>query len=249
MTVKPELMKRIKEHFNLNIYETKVWLALLSKGIATAGEIAEISNVPRSRTYDVLESLEKQGFAIMKLGKPVKYISVNPSVVVERLKTNLMTEADERSEILGKLKDTEEFKQIDLLHKNGIEPIKVENLSGMIKGRNSVYSHIKDMIGKAKHDVLISISANELKNKKFLSLINGKKVKIRIITNSEEELKNANAEIKNAKINGRFCIADSNEAIFMITPDTVEEDADYGIWINSPFFIQTLSNMFNLAWK
>ena len=74
MIIKPELVKKIKEYFSLNIYETKVWLALLGKGVATAGEIAEISNVPRSRTYDVLESLEKRGFAIAKLGKPVKYI-------------------------------------------------------------------------------------------------------------------------------------------------------------------------------
>ena len=50
MIVKPELVKQIKEYFNLNIYETKVWIALLSKGIASAGEIAELSGVPRSRT-------------------------------------------------------------------------------------------------------------------------------------------------------------------------------------------------------
>ena len=83
MIIKQELVKRIKEFFNLNIYETKVWLALLSKGIASAGEIAEISGVPRSRTYDVLESLEKRGFAIVKIGKPVKYISVKPTEVIE----------------------------------------------------------------------------------------------------------------------------------------------------------------------
>ena len=56
MIIKQELVKRIKEYFNLNIYETKVWIALLSKGIASAGEIASISGVPRSRTYDVWES-------------------------------------------------------------------------------------------------------------------------------------------------------------------------------------------------
>ena len=68
MIANSELIKKIREHFSLNIYETKVWVALLGKGIATAGEIAEISSVPRSRTYDVLESLEKRGFAIEKLG-------------------------------------------------------------------------------------------------------------------------------------------------------------------------------------
>ena len=76
MIIKQELVKQIKEYFNLNIYETKVWLALLTKGIASAGEIAELSSVPRSRTYDVLESLEKRGFAIIKIGKPVKYIAI-----------------------------------------------------------------------------------------------------------------------------------------------------------------------------
>ena len=49
MIIKPDLVKRIKEYFDLNIYETKVWLALLSKCIASAGEIAAISGLQRSR--------------------------------------------------------------------------------------------------------------------------------------------------------------------------------------------------------
>ncbi len=59
MAFNQELIKKIKVYFDLNIYETKVWLALLSRGISSAGEIAEVSSVPRSRTYDVLEGLEK----------------------------------------------------------------------------------------------------------------------------------------------------------------------------------------------
>ena len=91
MIAEPELIRKLKGYFDLNIYETKVWLALLSKGISSAGEIAEISGVPRSRTYDVLESLEKRGFVIQKLGKPVKYIAVKPEIVIEKLKNNTTT--------------------------------------------------------------------------------------------------------------------------------------------------------------
>ena len=105
MIIKSELVNQIKEYFGLNIYETKVWLALLGKGIASAGEIAEISRVPRSRTYDVLESLEKKGFIIMKVGKPIKYLAVPPEEVVERVKKNLVKEAQDRSKRLEKLKD------------------------------------------------------------------------------------------------------------------------------------------------
>jgi len=57
MILQQELINKIKDYFNLNVYETKVWLALLTKGIASVGEIASISKVPRSRVYDVLESL------------------------------------------------------------------------------------------------------------------------------------------------------------------------------------------------
>ncbi|MBM3304269.1 MAG: TrmB family transcriptional regulator, partial [Candidatus Aenigmarchaeota archaeon] len=46
----------------LNLYERKIFVALLAKGVATAAEVSEIASVPRSRSYDVLESLADKGF-------------------------------------------------------------------------------------------------------------------------------------------------------------------------------------------
>src|SRR3989344_4237035 len=123
MIMKQDLVKRIKEYFNLNIYETKVWLALLSKGIASAGEVAELSGVPRSRTYDVLESLEKRGFVIQKLGKPIKYLAVKPHLIIEKIKNNTIALADEKVKILSNLKDTQEYHELEALHKTGVDPI------------------------------------------------------------------------------------------------------------------------------
>ena len=207
MTGKQEVLKKIKEYFNLNIYETKVWHALLSKGVATAGEIAQISEVPRSRTYDVLESLEKQGFAVEKLGKPVKYIAVNPSMVLERLKSNILREADERSKMLAEIKTSDDYKQIELLHKQGITPTHSVEISGMIKGRNNIYNHLKDMISNAKKEVIISTNSDELVKKKLMKhLSNSLKrkdisVKIAVSGDITDEIKELNAEIK---IQGNF---------------------------------------------
>ena len=86
MIIKEDFLKKLRSAFNLNIYEVKIWTALLSRGISTAGELSEIGDVPRSRAYDVLESLEKKGFIVMKLGKPINYIAVEPQEVVERAK-------------------------------------------------------------------------------------------------------------------------------------------------------------------
>ena len=82
MIVKEEFLSKLRRYFSLNLYEVKIWAALLSRGVATAGELSDIANVPRSRSYDVLESLEKKGFVIMKLGKPIKYIAVPPTEVI-----------------------------------------------------------------------------------------------------------------------------------------------------------------------
>ena len=165
MIIKPELVKRIKEHFSLNIYETKVWLALLSKGIASAGEIAELSGVPRSRTYDVLESLEKEGFAIAKLGKPVKYIAVKPTTVVEKLKTVTLKKANESVKMLANLKETKEYSELEELYDTGIEPVRHDNVSGAIKGKANVFNHLKELLESAKKEVIICTSASEVNEK------------------------------------------------------------------------------------
>ena len=86
MIARDDFLSKLRRYFGLNLYEVKIWTALLSRGVSTAGELSDIANVPRSRSYDVLESLEKKGFIIMKLGKPIKYIAVDPEEVVERVK-------------------------------------------------------------------------------------------------------------------------------------------------------------------
>ena len=257
MILKPELMKRIKEHFNLNIYETKVWLALLSKGIATAGEVAEISNVPRSRTYDVLESLEKQGFAILKLGKPVKYIAVNPGIVLERLKNNISREADEKAKILSTIKDNEDYKALLQLHKQGIEPIQVEDLSGMVKGRSNLNNHIKTLVSRASKNVMIATTSEALSREKWLKpaldSLGKKNVKVKIMISGDENeikllTKDIKADIRHSEIPSRFCIVD-DEMIFLLTPDTENDEHDYGIWVNAPYFVGAMTSLFDNAWK
>ena len=107
MIVKEEFLSKLRRYFSLNLYEVKIWTALLSRGVSTAGELSDIANVPRSRSYDVLESLEKKGFVVMKLGKPIKYIAVPPNEVLERVKKNMNEEAKEKVKRLEELKGTE----------------------------------------------------------------------------------------------------------------------------------------------
>jgi len=261
MTAKADLIKKIKYHFGLNVYESKVWLALLSKSIATVGEIAEISGVPRSRVYDVLESLEKQGFAIAKLGKPVKYIAVKPSVVIEHMKNNVLKEAEERAKNLASIKESQEYRELEILHSHGIKPIQPEDLSSSIRGRQNIYTQMKELIAGAQKEVTIVSTPESLKQKlhflkPLFDKLKAQGVGIHVAVSDTPEskfnvaalAKDLGVPVKRIKINARFCIVDNSKLLVFITPET-EEEKEIAIWMDSPFFSRALNTFLSPVWR
>mgnify|MGYP001177644413 CR=1 FL=1 len=134
MLVQKDFLSKLRD-FGLNTYESKIWTALLSRGVSTAGELSDIANVPRSRSYDVLESLERKGFIIMKLGKPITYLAVPPSEVIDRIKQKLDEESSARLDMLEHIKSTSVLEELNTMHQKGIEHIEPTDLTGSIKGR------------------------------------------------------------------------------------------------------------------
>ena len=261
MIVKEEFLSKLRRYFSLNLYEVKIWTALLSRVVSTAGELSDIANVPRSRSYDVLESLEKKGFAIMKLGKPIKYIAVPPNEVVERVKKNLKVEAEDRVKRLEKLKGTEVLTELATLHTQGIELIEPSDLSGSLRGRHNLYNHLETTIKNAQESVTLSTTSQG-----FLRKVEGliptfeklkkKGVKIRIAAPITKECSQAVkdvsqfAEVRNTDIKSRFCIVDGKELVFMVLDDKdVHPTYDVGIWVNTPFFATALEELFESSWK
>lgn len=257
MIIKTDLVKHIKEYFNLNIYETKVWLALLSKGIASAREVADLSGVPRSRTYDVLESLEKRGFAITKIGKPVKYISVKPTEVLEKMKSVTLQEAQEKIKSLSNLKTTQEYVELEQLHNSGITPIKSHDITGSLKGRSNILSRLRELLDTAKNEVLICTSALDFEDKgrvlvPALEKLNKNNVKVKLLLSGDQEkIKRISTKfdlkVKNSDSTARFFISDKKEIIFMVTQEGAEEEM--GVWLQSPFFTSSVAQIIENSLK
>jgi HTH-type transcriptional regulator, sugar sensing transcriptional regulator len=255
MILKKELMAKIKDYFDLNEYESKVWLALISKGIASAGEVAKISGVPRSRTYDVLETLEKRGFAIVKLGKPVKYIGVKPETVLEKLKNNVKKDASERVNLLSRIKESEEFEKIKSLYTEGIHSVKREDLSASLKGKSNITHYLKEIIQNAEKEVVVCTDVEDISCKiaLFKQTFNQlKKENIKIIIalrGKQEKIKNLEKifelKIKKIDIHTKFFLIDKKEILFYLSKDSGDEDT--AVWLNSPFFVNAFLNLFQRA--
>ena len=262
MIVKEDFLNKLRRSFNLNLYEVKIWTALLSRGVSTAGELSDIGNVPRSRAYDVLESLEKKGFVVMKLGKPIKYVAVEPKEVVERVKKLIRYNSDVSVKRLEDLRGTDVLKELDTLHKEGIEFVEATDLSGAIRGRHNIYTHLELMIKNATKSVNIMTTSKGLIRKvdalkPELEKLSKKGVKIKIAAPINKESAAAAkdlakiAEVKHVdKMTARFCVIDGRELIFMVMDDAdVHPTYDIGVWITTPFFAGALNSMFDLAWK
>ena len=250
------------KHFGLNSYEAKIWVALLSKGISTAGELAEISNVPRSRAYDVLESLEKKGFIVMKIGKPIKYIAVPPSEVIERVKKDIKEKAETQEKLIENLKQDEMVKDLDNLFQQGIEVFEPTELTGSLKDRTNLYHNLNMMIKSASKSVdLITTEEGIIRKaealKKSLAKAKKRNVSIRIAAPITKKTKNAVeklsevAEIRHVNnIKARFCIVDEKEVTFSLMDDEkINPSYDSGVWVNTKFFANALKKMFEQVWE
>jgi sugar-specific transcriptional regulator TrmB len=85
----------------LNLYERRLWVALLARGTSTAGELSEIANVPRSRAYDILQSLADKGFVVVQTSKPIRYVAVAPEEALGRVKKKIEEDARTAQELTG----------------------------------------------------------------------------------------------------------------------------------------------------
>ncbi|MEK6899659.1 MAG: helix-turn-helix domain-containing protein [Nanoarchaeota archaeon] len=260
MIVQKEFLDKLKD-FGLNSYERKLWIALLSRGVSSAGELSDISKVPRSRAYDVLESLEKKGFIVVKVGKPIKYLAVSPSEVIERVKKRVSEEADHRSKVLSELKDSDILEQLNLLHSEGVTLVDPTDKSGAFRGREKVYEHMQFMIKNAKKNITIMTSASGLERKyDFLSNHLKKAVKsginVQVLTSSaadKEMIKNVSqfANVKTTKnCTARFCMVDGKDILLFLTDDQkVHKSYDCAVWVEAPHFVDYFNKLFEAEWK
>lgn len=262
MIVKDELLSQLRRYFDLNLYEVKLWAALLSRGVSTAGELSDIADVPRSRSYDVLESLEKRGFVVMKLGKPIKYIAIPPNEVVDRVKKNMHSDAQEKIKRLDSIKGSDLLKELEILHNNGITLVDPTDISSCIRGRNNIYNHLDFLIKESQKKInLITTEKGFIRKieglKSTLEKAQKRGVKIRIaapLTKDNKKLAESLkgiAEVKhNSKINSRFMTVDGKDMVFMMLNDSeVHPSYDVGIWVKTPFFTTAMDHMFNTMWN
>ena len=250
----------------LNLYERKLWVALLARGTSTAGELSEIANVPRSRAYDVLQSLANKGFVVVQTGKPIKYVAIPPEEALERAKKKLEEEFKSLQERIDSLKNSPVMKELKELYSQGLKLVVPEEISGALKGKFSVFQQLGSMFKSANERINILTTPeglNEIFSNHFEILRRAKEkgVDIKIVTTGTEKCSEAIKSLSNiaqvrvvsekeVPIAGKFAVVDGNQLVFSLTDSTVHSTQDLAFWSKSRHAASDiLEPLFNLVWE
>jgi sugar-specific transcriptional regulator TrmB len=263
--VSQKVMDALKS-IGLNLYERNLWVALLSKGSATVGELAEMANVPRSRAYDVLESLANKGFVVLQPSKPLKAIALAPEEALERVKKKLEEEYKQTITRIDELKSSLLMKELKEIYQKGMKSISPEEITGALKGRDLVFQRLESMFKVASKNISIVTTPEGLKDLVTHHLDALKKAKergveIKIVVPSAEEVKeeakllSGIAEIrsineKEIPIKGNFTIVDNKEVVMGLVNPKEEKSEEIALWTKSQHAASNvLSPLFNLIWE
>ena len=100
--MKQEDINLLKQ-LGLTTYEAKAYITLSSLIQATADEISNKSDIPRSKIYDVLKRLNSKDYLKIESGRPLTY-HVNPPVnVLKREKEKFIKRINNTSHNLNTL--------------------------------------------------------------------------------------------------------------------------------------------------
>ena len=158
----------------LNLYESRAYLALLNGKQLTAKQIGQFALIPQSRTYDVLESLARKGFAQATPASPPSYVPIPPK---EALSSRYDSERKRIQEHVSKIHEDAQAKleavrdaylsltkDFPSSTRGGHEPDRV----WVLKERENIESTLLGFIKDAKSEVLRITKPPELKSNKPL---------------------------------------------------------------------------------
>ncbi len=141
--------KKVLREVGLTEYESRAYLILLESGVMTASEVSEHGNVPYSKVYETLNSLERKGWIEAERGRPSRYFPKAPSEALEaaRLRMEDMVNGWKRI-VLGELQPR--YERRELLEKPDI---------WILRGEFSILAKLREMLGVARKEVMIAAPA------------------------------------------------------------------------------------------
>lgn len=145
MALDEERLERMQE-YGLTEYEARTYMALQELEVATARDIANLSRVPRTKIYSVLDDLHEKQLAEIIPERPKKYEVVPFKDYLERFEEKYEQKLERIQE------DKEELTKPPERSPNGMG--EKAGSFNVLKGRKNVMNRTHEMIDRAEEEIV-----------------------------------------------------------------------------------------------
>ena len=181
-----ERTEKALRDIGLTEYESQAYLSLLTSGEETAENISQLSNIPYTKVYSVLESLEARGWVEHGSGRPRKYYPRSPTDALRSEEISLESRFEEnQSLIIDELQPRYEKKEIKEIPELWI-----------VRGEVNSFNKILELLEKAKKEIMLAIPTIpeqmlpmypdfSLKMFSFLNKLRDSSIDVKVLTTME----------------------------------------------------------------
>jgi len=240
-----EETKKVLQELGLTDYESRVYLALLEKGVLTASQVSKHSRVPYSKVYETLTSLEEKGWIETEHSRPSRYYPKAPSEALAAMKLQLE----------DKVKTWEKTIASELEPFYERREIREKPDLWILRGEFNTLAKLKEMVEKTKNELMVAapVLPKMLTDAVTPLLMPLQNANVKIFFMVSREAKNWNlqkiaymAEVRvRDHMFGGGVIADGKEAMLFLG----EDKPTLVIWSNHLGLVQFAKEYFQYLWE
>jgi len=142
-----EKAKTMLRDIGLTGYETRAYLYLLQTGVTTASQISENTDVPYSKIYQVLNSLEKKGWIETRSSRPRRYYPKPPVEALEATRLRLENRMKSwRKSVLEELQPL--YDKREIREKPDV---------WILRGEFDAIAKLKELIANAENELMVAM--------------------------------------------------------------------------------------------
>ena len=240
-----EETKKVLHELGLTEYETRAYLSLIEEGVMTASEISAHGDVPYSKIYETLNSLEKKGWIETERGRPSRYYPKSPSETLEVAKIQLQeTVKSWEQAILKELQPIYEKREI-----------REKPDLWILRGEFNILAKLQEMLEKTRRELMIAapLLTKPLMEAALGMLTHIQRADVKILFLASKEMKKPVLEVvaKVAEVRvrdhmfGGGVITDGTEAMLFLG----EKKPDLVIRSNHVGLVKFAKDYFEYLWQ
>jgi len=227
----------------LTDYETRAYMYLLQVGATTASRISDETDVPYSKIYEVLNSLERKSWVETRADRPRQYYPKSPSEAMDatRLRLENMMKTW-RNTVLGELQPLYEKREI-----------REKPDVWILRGEYDALAKLKDLVRNAKTELMLAVPSLA---EPILSAVTpvfgellGTSVKVQIMVSKDlnldvEPLSRIYEVRRKDRMFGGGVLADGREALLILG----ENKPSLMIWSDHSGLVKFAKDYFQYLW-